>query len=346
MLFLEPTFLPANRFLHQTIQNHLLAPKLLPALLLAIRTTVFPSNSKRLATGRSVIPSSDAEVGNLAIPTSTPHHTVPPEQNESLPPPPLSATPPVEASGKSATTKTSASPPQDPSDLQPARTSAQITSIKRACATSLLELIPRRIALAIFCIPSDAKLDNDATTPATSPPDDSGLSARLDANNPAAPDKRGASSPAAPSARVSVPTIPSALSTTKAEHGPDSDNSSGSATCHNSDSAFVQSNPETSYGRGSEAGQSAQGETDEVGKKAAERRAETATATETATEENENESGDQLLLSAIEHDLLDLFADSYCNKHLLYSIVETVLVRLVPEMAQQGIAELMAERGL
>lgn len=52
------------------------------------------------------------------------------------------------------------------------------------------------------------------------------------------------------------------------------------------------------------------------------------------------------LISSVEHDVLDIFADSYCNKHLIYSIVETFLVRLIPELSERGIRELMMERGL
>ncbi len=43
-------------------------------------------------------------------------------------------------------------------------------------------------------------------------------------------------------------------------------------------------------------------------------------------------------------DILDVFDDSYCNKHLLYSIVELVIVRLIPEMGEKGIEELLEER--
>lgn len=41
---------------------------------------------------------------------------------------------------------------------------------------------------------------------------------------------------------------------------------------------------------------------------------------------------------------LDLFGDKYMNKHLLYRIVELVVVRLVPEMSERGVQELMEER--
>ena len=43
-------------------------------------------------------------------------------------------------------------------------------------------------------------------------------------------------------------------------------------------------------------------------------------------------------------DVLDVFGDSYCNKHLLYGIVELIIVRLIPEMAEKGVEELLQER--
>ncbi|KAE8391342.1 PXA domain-containing protein [Aspergillus alliaceus] len=53
-----------------------------------------------------------------------------------------------------------------------------------------------------------------------------------------------------------------------------------------------------------------------------------------------------LLLATIENDILDLFADEYCNKHLIYSIIETVLAKLLPELAERSITELMEDRGV
>lgn len=59
-----------------------------------------------------------------------------------------------------------------------------------------------------------------------------------------------------------------------------------------------------------------------------------------------DEVEESLLLSSIECDILDPFSDEYCNKHLVFSIVETVLVRLLPELSERGITELMEERGV
>lgn len=48
----------------------------------------------------------------------------------------------------------------------------------------------------------------------------------------------------------------------------------------------------------------------------------------------------------IEHDILDVFGDKYMNKHLIYGILELVLVRLVPELQEAGVGDLLLERGV
>lgn len=50
------------------------------------------------------------------------------------------------------------------------------------------------------------------------------------------------------------------------------------------------------------------------------------------------------ILDEIERGILDVFGDAYCNKHLVYSILELVLVRLLPELAEKGVLELWGER--
>ncbi|KAJ2992848.1 hypothetical protein NUW58_g2029 [Xylaria curta] len=49
-------------------------------------------------------------------------------------------------------------------------------------------------------------------------------------------------------------------------------------------------------------------------------------------------------LSEIETGIVDIFSDAYFNKHLIYAILELVLVRLVPELAEKGVGELWEER--
>lgn len=48
----------------------------------------------------------------------------------------------------------------------------------------------------------------------------------------------------------------------------------------------------------------------------------------------------------IERDILDPLDDIYLNRHLAYAILELVLVRLIPELAEQPVSDLLAERGV
>lgn len=58
-----------------------------------------------------------------------------------------------------------------------------------------------------------------------------------------------------------------------------------------------------------------------------------------------DDAGDeQRILGEIESGIIDVFGDSYCNKHLVYGILELVLVRLMPELAEKGVIELWEER--
>jgi hypothetical protein len=41
---------------------------------------------------------------------------------------------------------------------------------------------------------------------------------------------------------------------------------------------------------------------------------------------------------------LDLLGDPYCNKHLVFAVLELLVVRLVPELSERAVAELLAER--
>lgn len=53
---------------------------------------------------------------------------------------------------------------------------------------------------------------------------------------------------------------------------------------------------------------------------------------------------EERILTEIEMGIIDVFGDAYCNKHLMYSIIELVLVRLMPELAEKGVVELWEER--
>ena len=60
--------------------------------------------------------------------------------------------------------------------------------------------------------------------------------------------------------------------------------------------------------------------------------------------DEEWDEDEQAVLREIDRSVLDVFSDAYCNKHLIYGILELVLVRLIPELAERGVGELWAER--
>jgi radical SAM superfamily enzyme YgiQ (UPF0313 family) len=60
--------------------------------------------------------------------------------------------------------------------------------------------------------------------------------------------------------------------------------------------------------------------------------------------DRDQEDVDEEILEEIERGILDVFSDAYCNKHLVYGMLELILVRLLPELTEKGVLELWAER--
>ncbi|KAM0343267.1 hypothetical protein ACHAPU_008717 [Fusarium lateritium] len=61
------------------------------------------------------------------------------------------------------------------------------------------------------------------------------------------------------------------------------------------------------------------------------------------TKGDDESSDDEDLVDEMER-LLLVLDDEYCNKHLMYSILELVLARLMPELTEKGVTELWEER--
>lgn len=59
--------------------------------------------------------------------------------------------------------------------------------------------------------------------------------------------------------------------------------------------------------------------------------------------DNPNDAAQERALNEVEG-LLDVFSDAYLNKHLVYGMLELIVVELLPEMGAMGIKDLMAER--
>lgn len=64
---------------------------------------------------------------------------------------------------------------------------------------------------------------------------------------------------------------------------------------------------------------------------------------EAGKEEGERQQEQQRMIDGVE-DMLMVVSDEYCNKHLMYSILELILVRLMPELSERGVVELWDER--
>ncbi|KAE8144100.1 hypothetical protein BDV25DRAFT_124942 [Aspergillus avenaceus] len=228
----------STRFLHETIQDHLLNPTLLPNLLLASRAALSPSNTR---SGQAAGANRDsAPVPHLpAQPPASPSETSP-----------ISDTAGASNASNSvpAPTNPATAPPLSPEQRPSA---AEVASIKRRCAVSVLSLVPRPLARRFLGVPTKI-------------------------NTPLPPE------------RQEDLTAPS-----EQKHQP----------------------PETS---GPPSPDLLSGDDPE----------------------------ESLLLAAIEHDILDLFADEYCNKHLIYAIIETVLAKILPELSERSVTELMEDRGV
>ncbi|KAH7041114.1 PXA domain-containing protein [Microdochium trichocladiopsis] len=61
-------------------------------------------------------------------------------------------------------------------------------------------------------------------------------------------------------------------------------------------------------------------------------------------EAQEEDPETERAIMEIESGILDLFSDPYCNKHLLYGVLELILVRLMPELTERGVVDLLEER--
>ncbi|KAJ5185217.1 PX-associated sorting nexin 13 [Penicillium cf. griseofulvum] len=301
-----------DRFLRETIEEYVLTPTLLPNLLLATRTALFPSNTR---------PISQIAAGHIEAPASALQSVQTPTPSQKALAPTASPTPITEGArgpdttdiikannpgnssngGKTATTATSgpslsaiAADVPTPELNQPAEpvkrntpSRTEIAAIKRRCAASLLALIPRSVTRTFLGVPPSA------------PPPYSGDGT--------------CSSNSSPSLVTSPPSSPGA------HHGAFQEGKANMASSHPplpSDPCPVA-----------------------CGHLAAERlRTDDPSAGVDCEEVH--------LLDIIEHDFLDLFADEYCNKHLVWSIIETVVSKLLPEMTEHSVKDLLEDRGV
>ena len=226
-----------------------------------------------------------------------------------------------------------ASPSLYPVALQTASESdhpsaTQIRGAKRACASSIASLIPHQAALAIFAVPTATrgKDSNNATVP--------GASSRTQLN------------PAKNRYQLTEPLTSSPVSPATTALKPGAKLQTGLNRDYNPSTSGGEARATFTTPKLTTAGERNSGSSS-ASAEATLPLAEDASSGSSQGDSDECDQREQeLLLSAIEKDVLDLCSDSYCNKHLMFAIVEAVLVKIIPELAEHGVAELMNERGL
>lgn len=306
----------------------MLTPTLLPNLLLATRTALFPANTR---------PSSQVAVVNIGVPASAPPQAPAPSQKSlaTTASPGLPITEGVRGPAASGTIGKSIDPGNDsnsggsgggststttadarsaslssvsadapttasthvPAEPEKRNTPSEteIAAIKRRCAASLLAVIPRSLARTFFGASSSA------------PPPCTG--------------DRTCSTNTSPSLTTTSPSQPPSRADGGDQPRPAFQGKESTLSSSHSLSASSTALPEGS------------------GRLVAER-------LRTDDDPSGVDLEEEYLLDAIENDILDVFADEYCNKHLIYSIIETVLAKVLPEISEHSVEDLLEDRGV
>lgn len=301
----------------------MLTPTLLPNLLLATRTALFPANTR---------PSSQIAVVNIGIPASAPPQAPATSQKAlaTTASPGLPITEGVRGpaasdtigksidpgsnsnsggsgGGSTSTSRASlsslaADAPTTASTHVPAEpekrntpSETEIAAIKRRCAASLLAVIPRSLARTFFGVSS------------STPPPCTG--------------HRTCSTNTSPSLTTTAPSQPPSRADGGDEARPAFQGKESTLS-----SSHSLSSSSTALSEGS-------------GHFVAER-------LRTDDEPSGIDLEKEYLLDTIENDILDVFADEYCNKHLIYSIIETVVAKVLPEISEHSVEDLLEDRGV
>ncbi|KAJ6036548.1 hypothetical protein N7540_000827 [Penicillium herquei] len=353
-----------DRFLRETIEEYILPPTLLPNLLLATRSTLFPANARPASVAVSV--------GNSGAPVLTPHVSVPS----------------LTSSGKALTISASApSPVPNPAgdkvvptgvagnnsvDKINAGSNSQVSGIGLTTNSTSSggaaasnnggdHQLPTVAILSPGSIISEPTADTNKLPTASPTGSDkqpssavteiAAIKRQCAANLLALIPRNIAQTffgvPASPRGdrTCSTTTGSSSLLTTSISPSPptEKEGDGGHQTRRSSSQGHTRTSPlisdakaaSTMSRRESGAGS---GETI-AAEKGLPRTHEHGDEAEIAPEE-------LCLLEMIETDLLDILADEYCNKHLIYSILETVLAKVLPELAERSVADLMEDRGV
>ncbi|KAJ5364130.1 uncharacterized protein N7496_009843 [Penicillium cataractarum] len=342
-----------DRFLRETIEEYILPPTLLPNLLLATRSALFPANAR---------PTSQAPAGNTG---------------PALAPAPQASVQPPAPSGKSplaVTVVTTSAPfpegsrvssPGASDAVGKSNISSSNSNSKSSTAVGvgsggdrLQAGLPPRSSTVSPSSPTIATRSDIDTVQQASTEVSTGPENRLgpSPSEIAAIKRRCAASllaviplkvartlfgvppPSSSDRTCSAATGNSPFTTSEPSPPPSLDGDGGG--CPRSSLQDKGTTPSSQASPLSSSAPTLAGLTSESGDYPAAQR------TDEGNEESDIDLEELYFLEAIETDLLDLLADEYCNKHLVYSIIETALARVLPELTERTVEDLMEDRGV
>ena len=289
----------------------MLTPTLLPHLLLASRTALFPSNAPPPPP-----PAQGAGSNRVAAQAQT--------QIPASPAGPSSTSPSAEGkdsgslanmhantTGKSGAPEMTTLPTVSPGKAENESSAQEIAVIKRQCAARLLALIPRSIARRFFGGAGNTNTNNadtDGEGGITIPIEDNSNSS----NDPPPYSDNGHSNNSdhdqmknGHTSTSSSPTSPITSTTTSSRDDSQRQPQPQHRNPHQHQQAPIP-----------------------------------------PSDSNADREEEAFLTTAIENEFLDLLADEYCNKHLIYSILETLLGKLLPELRERSVGGLLEDRGV
>jgi hypothetical protein len=222
--------------------------------------------------------------------------------------------------------------PGSPSMVAPS-SEAELLALRRRCANALWAIVPKGVgrlyfgsaqgALSLSSAPSTPVSAGTASVGGKERPGDRGIPVAAD--QAGARRDRGVETGAASAPRPAPETAPSQPRTAPTNGGQEQP-----AVASNSPQASGSAPPPPPPPHLSPPATSAQ-----YKHKAADAQ---------ARPPDNGDDDDEPILGEIESSILDVFSDAYCNKHLVYAILELVLVRLMPELAEKGVVDLWDER--
>ena len=268
----------------------MLTPTLLPHLLLASRTALFPSNAPPPPPPP---PAQGADSNRVAAQAQT---------QSPAPPAAYSSSAGEKYTGSLATNKSGAPemtmPTVSPGEAESESSSLEVAVIKRQCAARLLALIPRSIARRFF-----------------------GGAGNTNTNNADTDGQGGITIPIEDNSNNDPP-----YSDNGHSNNNDHDQMKNGHTRSSSPTSPITSTTTTSSRDDSQ--RQPQPQHQQV------------------LDSTADQDEEAFLTTAIENEFLDLLADEYCNKHLVYSILETILGKLLPELRERSVGGLLEDRGV